>query len=106
MTLEEAFQFAEAKEAGKRSCSRLVDLTDNDNECHDSNRCTKDIVCTMNMHHFTVPLEHHVYDTLTDTWVRRNSKPQPYINVDIQTFSQDNGELGLDDLYESRHENI
>ena len=45
------------------------------------------------MHNFTVPLEHHVYDMLVDTCVHRNPKPQPYIIVDIQTFS------GFDDTY-------
>ena len=69
-----------------------------DSECFESNCCTNDNVCTMSMHSFTVPLEHHVYDTLSDTWVRRNSKPQPFINVDIQTISQDYTELGLDDM--------
>ena len=71
-----------------------------DSKCFESNCCTNDNVCTMSMHSFTVPLEHHVYDTLSDTWVRRNStcKPQPFINVDIQTISQDYTELGLDDI--------
>ena len=77
----------------------LFDYNDIDNECFDSNQCINDKVCTVSKHDITVPLEHHVYDTLTDTWVRRNSKPQPYINVDIQTCSQDYAELGFHDMY-------
>ena len=69
-----------------------------DSECFESNCFTNDNVCKMSMQSFTVPLEHHEFDTLSDTWVRRNSKPQPSINVDIQTISQDYSELGLDDM--------
>lgn len=41
------------------------------------------------------PLGHHIYDSLSETWV----KPQPFINVTIQTDLQDYTDLGLQDMY-------
>ena len=55
-------------------------------------------VCSVNK---TIPLDHHVYDTLSESWVQRNSKPQPFINVTIQTLSQDYIKLGLDAMHVS-----
>ena len=49
----------------------------------------------------TIPLDHHVYDTLTNSWVQRNSKPQPFVNVTIQALSQDYIDLGLDAMHVS-----
>jgi len=31
------------------------------------------------------------------SWIQRNSKPQPFLNVTVQTCAQDYSELGLDD---------
>lgn len=47
----------------------------------------------------SVRLDHHVYDNLSETWVRRSSKPQPFINVTIQTHSQDYVELDFGNMY-------
>ena len=51
-------------------------------------------VCTLGK---AIPLDHHVYDELSKSWIQRNSKPQPFLNVTVQTCAQDYPELGLDD---------
>ncbi|KAH3893220.1 hypothetical protein DPMN_017363 [Dreissena polymorpha] len=42
-------------------------------------------VCTVSKRNYSVPLEHHVYDILSDTWVRQSSKPLPFIDVNVHT---------------------
>lgn len=64
---------------------------------------TSDEVSTVSRGSHSVPLDHHVYDTLSDTWIRRSSKPQPFINVTVQTLSKDYADLGLDDMYVHSH---
>ncbi|MCG8044423.1 MAG: reverse transcriptase family protein, partial [Candidatus Thiodiazotropha endolucinida] len=60
---------------------------------------TMDNVCSVTRGNHTIPLDHHVYDNKSDTWVRRSSKPQPFINVTVQTHSQDYAELGFGDKH-------
>ena len=42
-----------------------------------------------------IALEHHVYDQLNDTWIRRASKPQPFVNLRITVCADDYEELGF-----------
>ena len=42
-----------------------------------------------------IALDHHVYDQLNDTWVRRASKPQPFVNLSITVCADDYEELGF-----------
>ena len=53
------------------------------------NRCTNDKVYTMSILYFTVPLEYHVYDTLTDTSVRSLSESD-LIPVTMKMHNADN----------------
>ena len=181
MSLEEVFQFVEAKEAGKRSASRLLDShavgaatsykkqqqssRDTQEACsycgkrghgkkrtaqerktqcpaygHRCAQCRRehhfesvcrsvdnprrpshtqpknfdkesalfDALCTVDssqIHHqdvnivnnnkHSIPLDHHVYDNLSDTWIRRSSKPQPFVRVSIQALPEDYLALGI-----------
>ncbi|XP_061178429.1 uncharacterized protein LOC133187074 [Saccostrea echinata] len=175
MTLEEVTQFVEAKEAGKRSASRLLDshaveaakssykrtkqtsLKDQNETCsycgkrghgrhapartrkmecpaygHKCEHCNKDhhleTVCrskhkenlptaSPNTHNYesgvfeslcvlsdaacnhpsnkTIAIDHHLYDQLSDTWIRKRSKPQPFINVIIKLLPEDHKALGF-----------
>ena len=38
-----------------------------------------------------------MYDKLSKSWIQRNSKPQPFLNVTVQTCDQDYSDLDLDD---------
>ena len=39
-------------------------------------------------------LDHHMYNELSDTWVRQTSRPQPFINVTVQALLEDYESLG------------
>ncbi|XP_062586740.1 uncharacterized protein LOC134248350 [Saccostrea cucullata] len=174
MTLEEVTQFMEAKEAGKRSASRLLDtnaaattscykrtkqiaLKDKNETCsycgkkghgrhapartrktecpaygHKCGHCNKDhhlealcrskdkeklptastdthsyeggvfeSLCVLSdiisNHHSnkSIALDHHLYDHLSDTWIRKRSKPQPFINLIIKSLPEDHKALGF-----------
>ena len=176
MTLEEVAQFIEAKEAGKRSASRLLDshaaeaasssykktkqtaLKDKNDNCsycgkkghgkaaiahirmkecpaygHKCKHCQRD-------HHFetvcrskdkpkattraaprstndcegavfdalcsisnsdqyrtrqTIAIDHHLYDHLSDTWVKKSSRTQPFINLTVTISPDDYTALGF-----------
>ena len=36
-----------------------------------------------------IPLDHHIYDNLSATWLRRRSAPQPYVGVTVTIVSDD-----------------
>lgn len=167
MTLEEVTQFVEAKEAGKRSASRLLDTHSiaatssykktkqpkdmlcgkkghgrhapartRKTECpafgHKCGHCNKDhhleTVCrskdkeklptaSTDTHNYeggifeslcvlsnitskycankTIALDHHLYDHLSDTWIKKRSKPQPFINLIIKLLPEDHKALGF-----------
>ncbi len=42
-----------------------------------------------------IALDHHIYDQLNDTWVRRASRPQPFVNLRISICADDYEELGF-----------
>lgn len=42
-----------------------------------------------------ITLEHHVYDSMCDMWLKRSSAPQPTIHVGIQVISSDTKDLGI-----------
>ncbi|KAK3881923.1 hypothetical protein Pcinc_009187 [Petrolisthes cinctipes] len=43
----------------------------------------------------TISLEHHVYNDFCDTWEKRQSDPQPFIDVSIQVIPSDFKHLSL-----------
>ena len=53
--------------------------------------------CTVNDSNFehSVCIDHHVYDKLSDTWVRQKSKTQPFINVVARVSPEDYSALGF-----------
>lgn len=105
MSLEEVFQFIEAKEAGKRSADRLsqshsVDAaqsqyrsTKNDEV---KQRKDKDIneLCLSRPSKGVISLDHHLYCHLTDPWVQQPSKPQPFITLTASAHLEDYTALG------------
>ena len=42
------------------------------------------------------PLDHHVYNDLSDMWLKRRSTSQPYIQVNIKIVPEDYADLGHD----------
>ena len=42
-----------------------------------------------------IALDHHVYDSLSQAWVRRKSSPQPFTDVTVQTLPGDYEALGF-----------
>ena len=56
-------------------------------------------LCTMEtLPHKTrhpVALDHHIYDQLSDTWINRGSKPQPYIILTAKVALEDYDALGF-----------
>ena len=40
-------------------------------------------------------IDHHVYDKLSDTWVKQRSKSQPIVNVVANVFKVDYAALGF-----------
>ena len=188
MTLEEVFQFVEAKEAGKRSASKLMDTQGADSasssyrrnknvnrsksakskaearevcsycgktghgvrapphvrqkECmaygqtcskcslrnHQPSMCRSskssdkkqyaehegaifDSLCVAMDYNSSFDdkvftLDHHVYDNLTDTWTRKTSRPQPYVNVTVDSNVSDYESLGYAPSFPSRSRTI
>ena len=43
----------------------------------------------------SLTLDHHVYDQLSDTWIKRCSKPQPVINLKVRALPEDHEALGF-----------
>ena len=67
---------------------------------HDNEGAIFDALCschtTETPHHgSTVPLDHHVYDNLTNTWLKKRSSPQPFIDVTIRIVPDDCSAFGL-----------
>ena len=44
----------------------------------------------------TIPLDHHVFDNLSDTWRKQRSTPQPFVTVTIKIVKKDYTDLGFD----------
>lgn len=44
----------------------------------------------------SIPLDHHVYDSLSNTWIKQNSKPQPFINPTVEALPGDHKTLGIE----------
>lgn len=40
-------------------------------------------------------MDHHLYDHLSDTWIKKRSKPQPFINLIIKLLPEDHKALGF-----------
>ena len=64
---------------------------------HQNNSATAifESLCTIEQLVNTITLDHHVYDSLCDTWEKRASAPQPTINVKIQALPSDANDLGI-----------
>ena len=43
----------------------------------------------------TIKLDHHIYDTLNDTWKRRQSDPQPCVNISVSAIPSDAEDIGV-----------
>lgn len=43
----------------------------------------------------TVALNHHLYDHLSDTWIKKRSKPRLFINFIIKLLPEDHQALGF-----------
>ncbi|MEO0563056.1 MAG: hypothetical protein AAF125_13190, partial [Chloroflexota bacterium] len=55
-----------------------------------------DANCGINAHGQRVlTLDHHVYNDLCDTWIRRSSDPQPYVDITIKGLPSDFVALGF-----------
>ena len=177
MTLEQVFQFVEAKESGKRSASKLFDSQGaeaasssyrrNKNTarlaskkvekpesvcsycgkkghgtraplhvrkkecpafgqtCHSCNKMNHfeamcrgqkannaksevegavfDTLCAatnydMNYDKRVINLDHHLYNQLSDSWVRQTSRPQPFIDITVRVDRDDYKHFGFDSL--------
>ena len=61
-----------------------------DVDCFDSS-CTLSDTCIER----SLCIDHHVYDKLSDTWVKQHSKSQPFINVAATVSPQDYSALGF-----------
>ena len=188
MTLEQVFKFVEAKEAGRRSASKLMD-SQGAESASSSYRCNKNAdrlkvdkpkvetrevcsycgktghgvrappcirqrecvaygqtcqKCTLKNHlpsmcrsskstnkkHTTehegavfnslcvamdynssfenkvINLDHHVYDNLNNTWTKKSSQPQPYVNVSVETKVEDYKSLGYASNFPSKPRKI
>ena len=44
---------------------------------------------------YSVALDHHIYDQLSDTWINKGSKPQPYISLTAKVALEDYNALGF-----------
>ena len=59
-----------------------------------------DNLCAINnlsQHHSSkaITLDHHLYSQLSDTWVKRPSKPQPFVNLTVGVHREDYESLGF-----------
>jgi hypothetical protein len=43
----------------------------------------------------SVVLDHHIYDQLSETWIKRSSAPQPYIDLTVSAPAEDYKALGF-----------
>ena len=43
----------------------------------------------------TLPLDHHLYNQLSDTWMKQASKPQPFIRLTVDALHEDYNRLGF-----------
>ena len=43
----------------------------------------------------TLPLDHHLYNQLSDTWMKQASKPQPFIWLTVDALHEDYDRLGF-----------
>ena len=43
----------------------------------------------------TLPLDHHLYNQLSDTWMKQASKPQPFIRLTLDALHEDYNRLGF-----------
>ncbi|CAE1306768.1 unnamed protein product [Acanthosepion pharaonis] len=69
--------------------------------CNAKDGSSDDKVCNINSNHrgrqqVSIPLNHHVYDSLSNTWIKRNSKPQPFINLTVEALPGDHKTLGIE----------
>ena len=53
--------------------------------------------CTVNSSGFerSICIDHHVYDELSDTWVKQHSKLQPCLNVTTEVTAGDYAAFGF-----------
>ena len=42
-----------------------------------------------------INLDHHLYNHLSDTWVKQHSKPQPFVNLTVRATQEDYDNLGF-----------
>ena len=53
-----------------------------------------------------INLDHHVYDNHNNTWTKKSSQPQPYVNVSVETKVEDYKSLGYASNFPSKPRKI
>ena len=59
-----------------------------------------DALCSISSHSQqrngrTLAIDHHLYDNLSESWVRKASKPQPFVNLAIRILPEDYEAFGF-----------
>ena len=70
---------------------------------HNTNDCEGavfDALCSISSHSQqrngrTLAIDHHLYDNLSESWVRKASKPQPFVNLAIRILPEDYEAFGF-----------
>ncbi len=65
---------------------------------NDSEGAVFDTLCTITEQRYTgrsVAIDHHLYDNLSETWIRSSSKAQPFIHLNIRILPEDYKALGF-----------
>ena len=61
-----------------------------------------DSLCNIDANdHSTLALDHHIYNEFNNAWEKRNSDPQPFIQVFVQALPSDANDLGLPSKFSS-----
>ncbi len=77
--------------------AKTVELEDTVSESPDHEDTVADSLCGVKLadHARTTALPHHVFNRFTKEWLRRRSKPQPYVRLKMSSQWEDYDHLGL-----------
>ena len=64
---------------------------------HDDGAAIFDSLCAVTTSEMPA-MDHHLYDHQTDTWHKRPSQPQPYLDVSIRVVDDDYRQLGYEPI--------
>lgn len=67
-------------------------------QSEESESAVFDLLCTAtNSQHENkaIQLDHHLYSQMSDTWEKRPSQPQPFINITVKVVEDDYNQLGF-----------